>query len=72
MLEALIAVYGLIRRKLKMKELMAALESTLLACGIFGFIIAAAGPFSFLMALFQAPETIGEFPTSVSGGITWY
>jgi len=65
-----VAVYGLIRRKLKMKELMAALESTLLACGIFGFIIAAAGPFSFLMALFQAPETIGEFLTSVSGGNT--
>ncbi len=65
-----VTVYGFIRRKLKMKELMSALKSTLLACGIFGFIIAAAGPFSFLMALFQAPETIGEFLMSVSGGNT--
>src|SRR5690606_1517877 len=62
-----VAAYGLLRRKLTLKQLLKALESTLLACGIFGFIIAAAGPFSFLMALFQAPDIIGEYLTSISG-----
>lgn len=65
---AYVAVYGFLRGKLKLSDLMEAGKSTLIACGIFGFIIAAAGPFSFLMALFQAPETIGEFLLSFSGG----
>jgi tripartite ATP-independent transporter DctM subunit len=67
---AYVAVYGFLRGKLKLGDLMEAGKSTLVACGIFGFIIAAAGPFSFLMALFQAPETIGEFLLGFSGGNT--
>lgn len=67
---AYVAAYGFLRGKLKLGDLMEAGKSTLVACGIFGFIIAAAGPFSFLMALFQAPETIGEFLLGFSGGNT--
>lgn len=63
-----VLVYGVLRRRLRWENLMAAARSTLAACGVFGFIIAAAGPFSFLMALFRAPEVIGAGLLTVSGG----
>lgn len=63
-----VLAYGVIRRRLRLVDVMAAARSTLAACGVFGFIIAAAGPFSFLMALFRAPEVIGAGLLSISGG----
>ncbi|WP_298015961.1 TRAP transporter large permease [uncultured Castellaniella sp.] len=65
-----VVCYGVIVRKLSVGALFNALKSSLFACGIFGFIIAAAGPFSFLMSLFQAPEAIGAYLTSISSGNT--
>jgi len=63
-----VAVYGLLRGKLTPKALMDSGRSTLVAIGIFGFIIAAAGPFSFLMSLQQAPQLIGQALMELSGG----
>jgi C4-dicarboxylate transporter DctM subunit len=63
-----VLAYGVLHRRLQWHDLMAAARSTLAACGVFGFIIAAAGPFSFLMALFRAPEVIGAGLLTVSGG----
>lgn len=65
---AYVVVYGLLRKRLSRQALLEAGRATLMACGIFGFIIAAAGPFSFLMALFQAPQTIAQGLLSLSAG----
>ena len=63
-----VAGYGFIFGKLSSTDLLNAGKSTLISCGIFGFIIAAAGPFSFLMALFQAPGLIADFLLGAAGG----
>lgn len=65
---AYVVIYGLANRRLRWQGCVDACRATLVACGIFGFIIAAAGPFSFLMALFQAPEAIASALLSFSGG----
>lgn len=63
-------VYGLITRTITMASLYEAAKGTALATGIFGFIIAAAGPFSFFLALYQAPEAVGNLLMTVSQGNT--
>lgn len=65
---AYVALVGLASRRLTLEVLLDAGRSTLIACGIFGFIIAAAGPFSFLMALFRTPEIVAQLLLSMSAG----
>lgn len=62
--------YGVITQKLSLKTLFSVSATTATATGTFGFIIAAAGPFSFFLALFQAPQAVGELLMNVSGGET--
>ena len=63
-------IYGLVTRTITMAALYEAASGTALATGIFGFIIAAAGPFSFFLALYQAPEAVGNLLMTVSQGNT--
>jgi len=61
-------MYGVITRTVSLKALYIAAANTATATGLFGFIIAAAGPFSFFLALYQAPEAVGNLLLSVSNG----
>ena len=61
-------LYGLVTRRLSWKAVYDACANTAAATGLFGFIIAAAGPFSFFLALYQAPDAVGHFLLSVSHG----
>jgi C4-dicarboxylate transporter DctM subunit len=65
---AYVFVYGLITRTVTLKTLFDAAANTATATGVFGFIIAAAGPFSFFLALYQAPEAVGNLLVSMSFG----
>lgn len=67
---AYVLVYGLFARKITLRALYDAAASTAAATGLFGFIIAAAGPFSFFLALYQAPEAVGNLLVTVSQGNT--
>lgn len=60
--------YGLVTRRLKWAGFTAALHHTVLFTGLVGFIIAAAGPFSFFLALYRAPEAVGNLLISLSHG----
>ena len=62
--------YGLVSRSLNLRTLWRAASSTATMTGVFGFIIAAAGPFAFFLALFQAPQMIGQMLLTLSGGNT--
>lgn len=61
-------LYGLVTRTVSWKALLDAAANTTLAMGLFGFIIAAAGPFSFFLALYHAPEAVGNLLLTLSGG----
>jgi tripartite ATP-independent transporter DctM subunit len=61
-------LYGLVTRTVSWKALFDAAANTTLAMGLFGFIIAAAGPFSFFLALYRAPEAVGNLLLTLSGG----
>lgn len=67
---AYVFVYGLFTKKITVKAVYDAAGSTAAATGLFGFIIAAAGPFSFFLALYQAPEAVGNLLMNVSQGNT--
>ena len=65
-----VLMYGVLTRTVGYRALFDAAANTALATGLFGFIIAAAGPFSFFLALYQAPEAVGRLLLTVSGGNT--
>jgi C4-dicarboxylate transporter DctM subunit len=67
---AYVLLYGMITRTIGWKDLFHAASNTAVATGLFGFIIAAAGPFSFFLALYQAPEAVGHLLLAMSGGNT--
>jgi C4-dicarboxylate transporter, DctM subunit len=67
---AYVLMYGVITRTMSWKVLFNAAAGTAMATGVFGFIIAAAGPFSFFLALYQAPETVGNLLMTLSNGNT--
>ncbi|MGH7715659.1 MAG: TRAP transporter large permease, partial [Vulcanimicrobiaceae bacterium] len=60
--------YGLVTRRLTRIGFTRALHNTVLFTGLVGIIIAAAGPFSFFLALYRAPEAIGHLLLALSGG----
>lgn len=60
--------YGLVTRTLTLQGFRTALHHTVLFTGLVGFIIAAAGPFSFFLALYRAPEAVGHLLLTLSGG----
>jgi tripartite ATP-independent transporter DctM subunit len=60
--------YGAVCRTLSMKALYEAAYGTVLATGLVGLIIAAAGPFSFFLALNRAPEAVGQLLLDLSFG----
>ena len=63
-----VLLYGLIAGTVTWKALYKAAANTATATGLFGFIIAAAGPFAFFLALYQAPEAVGNLLVTLSGG----
>jgi tripartite ATP-independent transporter DctM subunit len=63
-----VLMYGIVTRTVTFKALFDAAANTALATGLFGFIIAAAGPFSFFLALYRAPEAVGHILLALSGG----
>lgn len=63
-------VYGLVTRRLTWSGFNASLHNTVLFTGLVGFIIAAAGPFSFFLALYRAPESVGQLLLTLSNGNT--
>jgi tripartite ATP-independent transporter DctM subunit len=65
---AYVYLYGVITRTVTLKALYAAAANTATATGLFGFIIAAAGPFSFFLALYQAPEAVGHLLINTAHG----
>jgi C4-dicarboxylate transporter DctM subunit len=65
---AYVFLYGLVTRRLTWKSIFDACSNTTASTGLFGFIIAAAGPFSFFLALYQAPDAVGHFLMNVSHG----
>jgi|SRR5665213_713937 len=67
---AYVFMYGVVTRTISFKVLFNAAANTAIATGLFGFIIAAAGPFSFFLALYRAPETIGNLLLTLSHGNT--
>lgn len=60
--------YGLLRQTLSLRALYDAAVATVMATGLVGLIIAAAGPFSFFLALNRAPESIAELMLTLSFG----
>jgi len=60
--------YGLVTRRLTWAGFNGALHHTVLFTGLVGFIIAAAGPFSFFLALYRAPEAVGHLLLTLSHG----
>lgn len=67
---AFVTIYGFVTGRLKFSDLGRAAMDTATSTGTFGFIIAAAGPFSFFLALFDAPGLISGVLTDFSGGNT--
>lgn len=67
---AFVAIFGFATGRLRLVELGEAAIRTATSTGTFGFIIAAAGPFSFFLALFDAPGMVGEVLTGFAGGNT--
>jgi tripartite ATP-independent transporter DctM subunit len=65
-----VLMYGMVTRTITLKALFHAAGNTAVATGLFGFIIAAAGPFSFFLALYQAPEAVGSLLLAMSMGNT--
>jgi C4-dicarboxylate transporter DctM subunit len=65
-----VLMYGAVTRTVSWKALFDSAANTALATGLFGFIIAAAGPFSFFLALYQAPEAVGKLLLTLSNGNT--
>lgn len=63
-----VVIYGFATRKLSLDKLFTAAKDTATSTGTFGFIIAAAGPFSFFLALFDAPGIVSNILTEFSGG----
>jgi tripartite ATP-independent transporter DctM subunit len=61
-------LYGIVTRTITMKAIYDAAANTAAATGLFGLIIAAAGPFSFFLALYQAPDAVGNLLLTVSQG----
>jgi C4-dicarboxylate transporter, DctM subunit len=61
-------VYGLFTGRITKKAIFEAASNTASATGLFGFIIAAAGSFSFFLALYQAPDAVGGLLLDISGG----
>ncbi|MBS0320784.1 MAG: TRAP transporter large permease [Proteobacteria bacterium] len=60
--------YGIVTRTVGLRGLYDAAANTGVALGLFGLIIAAAGPFSFFLALYGAPDAVGHILLSVSQG----
>jgi len=60
--------YGACCRTLTLKGIYDAAYGTVLATGLVGLIIAAAGPFSFFLALNRAPEAVGQIMLDLSFG----
>ena len=60
--------YGLLRRALSLRSLYDAALATVRATGLVGLIMAAAGPFSFFLAMNRAPEAIGQLMLHLSAG----
>jgi C4-dicarboxylate transporter DctM subunit len=67
---AYVLMYGALTRTVGLKTVYEAAANTVLATGLFGFIIAAAGAFSFFLALYRAPEAVGSLLLTLSGGNT--
>ncbi|WP_370211258.1 TRAP transporter large permease [Roseovarius sp.] len=67
---AFVTIYGFVTGRLKFDALGRAAMDTATSTGTFGFIIAAAGPFSFFLALFDAPGLVSGVLTDFSGGNT--
>ncbi|MBK6616802.1 TRAP transporter large permease [Ottowia sp.] len=65
---AYVLLYGLVNRTITAKSMFEAASNTAMATGLFGFIIAAAGPFAFFLALYQAPQAVGELLLQMSFG----
>ncbi|WP_299655035.1 TRAP transporter large permease [uncultured Jannaschia sp.] len=65
---AFVTLYGLVTRRIGLGAVFEAAKGTATATGTFGFIIAAAGPFSFFLALFDAPGLISTLLADLSGG----
>jgi len=63
-----VVLYGFIAGTVTWKALYRAAANTATATGLFGFIIAAAGPFAFFLALYHAPEAVGNLLLTLSGG----
>ena len=63
-----VLMYGFITRTVSWKTMFDAAANTAMATGLFGFIIAAAGPFTFFMAFYHAPEAAGKLLLALSGG----
>ena len=68
---AFVALYGFATKRLTLSVFFDAAKGTATATGTFGFIIAAAGPFSFFLALFDAPGMVSSLLTDLSGGAPW-
>jgi len=67
---AYVLLYGMMSRTIGWEDLFRAASNTAVTTGLFGFIIAAAGPFSFFLALYQAPEAVGHLLLAMSRGNT--
>lgn len=67
---AYVVLYGIITRTISFKALYEAAANTATATGLFGFIIAAAGSFSFFLALNRAPDAVGHLLLTMSHGNT--
>ena len=65
---AFVMIYGFASRKLSLAALGEAAVNTAAITGLIGFVIAAAGPFSFFLALYQAPQAIGNLLLAASYG----
>ncbi len=65
---AYVFLYGLVMRRMTFRAIYTAAANTAAATGLFGFIIAAAGPFSFFLALYRAPEAVGTLLLNLSHG----
>lgn len=65
---AYVFMYGAMTGSVTTKALYRAAVNTVVSTGLFGLIIAAAGPFSFFLALYQAPETIGSLLLAMAQG----
>lgn len=65
---AFVFIYGLVSRTMTFGALKDAAVNTAAITGLIGFVISAAGPFSFFLALYQAPQTIGSILLDISQG----